>query len=481
MEIATALFAPFIGSMLILLFGRYPNIRDGISVITAIVSFLTILAISENGINSELVLFNIAPGIDFGFRADPLGLVFALTSSSLWILVSIYSIGYMRTLKEHAQTRFFFCFAMSIFSAFGIAFSKNLITFYVFYELLTIFTYPLVAHEESDEARSAGRRYLAYLIPSGASLLAATLITYWLTGTTDFRPGGFIFGDPEIVKLVFILFLLGSAKSAFMPLHSWLPTAMVAPAPVSALLHAVAVVKAGVFGVIRIVYYVYGVDLMKELNLGLLLGGIAAFTVIMANILAIGETNLKRRIAYSTMNQLSFIILAASLLHPYGFLASVMHIPFHGFMKITLFLCAGAVAAISGKHEVFQLDGLGKSLRFTFGAFTVGAIGMSGLPPVAGFISKWFVVLTGNVWVIAIILTASILDVAYLFPIVRNAFFRSSEERYDEMGSYLNAYMVVPLSLTALFSIILFLMPGLMHISDLASMALREVWGNELP
>ncbi len=481
MEPAFALLVPFIGSLLILITGRYPDLRDTISVITAVISFLVILNISGSSLNSESVLFNIAPGIDFAFKADPLGLVFALTSSSLWILVSIYSIGYMRTLKEHAQTRFFFCFAMSLFSAFGIAFAKNLITFYIFYELLTIFTYPLVAHEESEEARSAGRRYLAYLIPSGASLLAATLITYWLTGTTDFTPGGFILGDPEIVKLVFILFLLGSAKSAFMPLHSWLPTAMVAPAPVSALLHAVAVVKAGVFGVIRIVYYVYGVDLMKELDLGVLLGIVAAFTVVMANILAIGETNLKRRIAYSTMNQLSFIILAASLLHPYGFLASVMHIPFHGYMKITLFLCAGAIAAIAGKHEVHQLDGLGKSLKFTFGAFTVGAIGMSGLPPVAGFISKWFVVLTGNIWAIAVILIASILDVVYLFPIVRNGFFRDGGGSYNELGGFLNRYMIVPLSITALFSIILFMMPGLMHISDLASIAMQEVWGNELP
>ncbi len=481
MDPTMALLVPFIGSLLILLFGKYPNIRDGISVITAIISFLVILAISNSNVNSEAILFNIAPGIDFGFKADPLGLIFALTSSSLWILVSIYSIGYMRTLNEHAQTRFFFCFAMSLFSAFGIAFSKNLITFYVFYELLTIFTYPLVAHEESDEARSAGRRYLAYLIPSGASLLAATLVTYWLTGTADFKPGGFIFGDPEIVKLVFILFLLGSAKSAFMPLHSWLPSAMVAPAPVSALLHAVAVVKAGVFGVIRIVYYVYGVDLMRELNLGVMLGIVAGFTVIMANVLAIGETNLKRRIAYSTMNQLSFIILAASLLHPYGFLASIMHIPFHGYMKITLFLCAGAIAAIAGKHEVFELDGLGKNLKFTFGAFAIGAVGMAGLPPVAGFVSKWFVVLTGNVWAIAVILIASILDVVYLFPIVRNGFFKESSEVYNEFDGILNYYMVVPLTLTAFFSILLFIMPGILHIPDLATMALKEVWGNGIP
>ena len=480
MDPAIALLIPFTGSILILAFGKYPNLRDSISVVAAIISFLAILNISTNGVNSESILFNIAPGIDFGFKADPLGLVFALTSSSLWILVSIYSIGYMRSLNEHAQTRFYFCFGMSMLSAFGIALAKNLITFYVFYELLTIFTYPLVAHEESEAARSAGRRYLAYLIPSGASLLAATLLTYWLTGTTDFKPGGFIFGDPEIIRLIFILFLLGSAKSAFIPLHSWLPSAMVAPAPVSALLHAVAVVKAGVFVIIRIVYYVYGIDLMRELDLNIMLGIVAAFTVIMANILAIGESNLKRRLAYSTMNQLSFIILAVSLLHPYGFLASVMHIPFHGYMKITLFLCAGAITAIAGKHDVFQFDGLGKSLRFTFGAFTIGAIGMAGLPPVAGFISKWLVVLTGNVWAIAVVLIASVLDVVYLFPIVRNGFFKESEENYNEFGGHLNAYMIIPLIITALLSIVLFIMPGLMHISDLATMALKEVWGNGL-
>lgn len=478
-----ALMSPGIASLLILATGRYPNLREGVTIVAAIISFLAIMPLSRAVLQSpvEVTLFHIAPGLDFAFRADAFGMLFAITSSSLWILVSIYSIGYMRALNEHAQTRFYFSFAVAIFSAFGIAFSKNLITFYVFYELLTICTYPLVAHEESPEAISGGRRYLAYLLPSGAALLIATMITYWIAGTTDFQAGGFINGPAEMLRILFIVYLLGFVKAAYMPLHSWLPTAMVAPTPVSALLHAVAVVKAGVFGVIRVVYYVYGPDLMSSLNLGAVLAVVAGFTMIVANILAIGEDNLKRRIAYSTINQLSFILIGAAMLNPLAFAGAIMHIPFHGYMKITLFLCAGAIAVISGKDRVSQLDGLGKSLPVTFAAFTIGAFGMSGLPPVAGFISKWFISLgtinADNLLALATILAASLLDVVYFFPIIKNAFFREPDGSYDETGHVYHIYMVVPLAVTAAFSIILFLNPDVLNVFELARVAVSDVWG----
>ncbi|WP_457590293.1 monovalent cation/H+ antiporter subunit D family protein [Geoglobus sp.] len=478
-----ALLSPGVASLMILLTGRYPNLREGVTITASVVSFLSILPLSRAVLHSpvEVTLFRIAPGLDIAFKADAFGMIFAITSSSLWILVSVYSIGYMRALNEHAQTRFYFSFAVAIFSAFGIAFSKNLITFYIFYELLTICTYPLVAHEESPEAISGGRRYLAYLLPSGAALLIATMITYWITGTTDFQPGGFINGPAEMLRLLFVVYLLGFVKAAYMPLHSWLPTAMVAPTPVSALLHAVAVVKAGVFGVIRVVYYVYGPDLMSSLNLGAILAIVAGFTMIVANILAIGEDNLKRRIAYSTINQLSFILLGAAMLNPLAFAGAVMHIPFHGFMKITLFLCAGAIAVISGKDRVSQLDGLGRSMPVTFAAFSIGAFGMSGLPPVAGFISKWFIALgtigASNLLALATILVASLLDAVYFFPIIKNAFFRQSGETYDERGHLYHLYMVVPLAITAAFSIVLFISPDVLNVFELARAAVSDVWG----
>ncbi|WP_456478263.1 monovalent cation/H+ antiporter subunit D family protein [Geoglobus ahangari] len=478
-----ALLSPGIASLLILLTGRYPNLRESVTIIASVVSFLAIVPLSKEVMKApvEVTLFHIAPGLDFAFRVDAFGMIFAITSSSLWILVSIYSIGYMRALNEHAQTRFYFSFAVAIFSAFGIAFSKNLLTFYVFYELLTICTYPLVAHEETPEAISGGRRYLAYLLPSGAALLVALAITYWLTGTTDFQAGGFLNGPAEVLRILFIIYLLGFVKAAYMPLHSWLPTAMVAPTPVSALLHAVAVVKAGVFGVIRVVYYVYGPDLASSLNLGAILAVVAGFTMIVANILAIGEDNLKRRIAYSTINQLSFILVGAAMLNPLAFAGAIMHIPFHGYMKITLFLCAGAIAVISGKDRVSQLDGLGRAMPVTFAAFSIGAFGMSGLPPVAGFISKWFIALgtidANNLIALAAILAASLLDVVYFFPIIKNAFFREPDGQYDERGRLYHLYMVVPLAITALFSVILFLNPDILNVFELARVAVNNVWG----
>jgi formate hydrogenlyase subunit 3/multisubunit Na+/H+ antiporter MnhD subunit len=280
-------------------------------------------------------LITIAPGIDLSYRVDAFGLLFAITSSFLWILVSLYSIGYMRALNEHAQTRYYFMFALAIFSAVSIALSENLITFYVFYEALTLSTYWLVAHHEDEEAFAATRKYLAYLLISGWFLFAAVVLTYSLTGTTTFAEGGILTADSapkSTLILLFVLFALGSMKAAWMPFHSWLPAAMVAPTPVSSLLHAVAVVKAGVFGFVRIVCYVFGIDLVEALGLGIMLGVVASFTMIVASFFAIGEDNLKRRLAYSTISQLSYILFGIALLSPYGIKGAMVHIPFHGFM-----------------------------------------------------------------------------------------------------------------------------------------------------
>jgi formate hydrogenlyase subunit 3/multisubunit Na+/H+ antiporter MnhD subunit len=430
-----AMICPAVVALLILLSAKRPNLRESWTLIGGIALFYTVLSMSAYVLKYspiQFIGFNLLPNIDLAFKADALSLIFATTSSSLWILVSIYSIGYMRTLKEHAQTRFYFSFALALLGAMGIAFAANLVTMFIFYEILTISTYPLVAHEETPEAIAAGHKYLAYLLTGGVFFLIAILVIYFLVGTTDFSYRGIL--KPALgstskltLQIVFFCFLLGFAKAAWIPVHSWLPSAMVAPTPVSALLHAVAVVKAGVFGIIRIVCYIYGIDLMHTLGLGLVLAGIAAFTIIVANFYAIGQNNLKKMLAYSTINQLSFIILGVGLLNPTALTGAMLHIPFHGFMKITLFLCAGAIAAISGKKTISELAGVGRVLPGTLAAFTIGAFGMCGAPPLAGFISKWHLALgaveSGHLFFLFIIVAGSLLDVVYFFPVIRRAFF----------------------------------------------------------
>ena len=503
-----AIICPAIVALLILFSGKRPNFREswtllGSAILCYIVLSMTSTVLEHGPI--QFFWFDLFPQVNFAFRADALGLIFATTSSSLWILVSIYSIGYMRSLKEHAQTRYYFSFALALLGAIGIALSANLVTMFIFYEILTISTYPLVAHEETPEAIAAGHKYLAYLLTGGVFFLIGILMTYFLVGTTDFSYQGIL--KPALstnskftLQAVFFCFLLGFAKAAWMPVHSWLPTAMVAPTPVSALLHAVAVVKAGVFGIIRIVCHIYGIELMNTLGLGMVLAAIAAFTIIVANFYAIGQNNLKRMLAYSTINQLSFIILGVALLSPMAVTGAMLHIPFHGFMKITLFLCAGAITAITGKKTISELAGLGRVLPVTLGAFLIGAFGMCGAPPLAGFISKWHVALgaveSGSLFFLLIIFAGSLLDVVYFFPAIRTAFFgkipQAETLRYDkeekvevytgekrlvenQHGIYL--FMIVPLAITAILSILLCLFPNTLHIYDLAQTAVKNTFG----
>ena len=490
-----ALAFPMICALLIFVFRKRPNIRESCTIGAACLQFVVIISMAPMILQGSILrshLITIAPGIELSYRVDAFGLLFAITSSFLWILVSLYSIGYMRALNEHAQTRYYFMFALAIFSAVSIALSENLVTFYIFYEVLTISTYWLVAHHEDEEAFAATRKYLAYLLISGWFLFAAVVLTYSLTGLTAFTEGGILTADSapkSTLILLFVLFALGSMKAAWMPFHSWLPSAMVAPTPVSSLLHAVAVVKAGVFGFVRIVCYVFGIDLVKALGLGIMLGVVASFTMIVASFFAIGEDNLKRRLAYSTISQLSYILFGIALLSPYGIKGAMVHIPFHGFMKITLFLCAGAVMVVTGKKQISQMAGVGKQMPVTMTAFTIGAIGMCGAPPVTGFISKWFLCLgtiqAGSLIFLAVILTSSILDVVYFFPVVKTAFFeKPAKEAADgvidltnqEKGRPLILFMVIPLAITAGFSIFFFFFPGTFYILDLVELAVNNLF-----
>ncbi|EMA42630.1 monovalent cation/H+ antiporter subunit D, partial [Halococcus saccharolyticus DSM 5350] len=370
---------------------------------------------------------------EFALRADPLGILFALLASLLWLVTSFYSIGYMRGLSEHHQTRYFAAFAGSVSAAIGVAFAANLLVLFVFYELLTVATYPLVAHDETAEARAAGRKYLAYTFGGGVAVLAGALLVFWATGTTAFTPGGIAAlasADPVVARAAFGLLAAGfGVKAALMPLHSWLPDAMVAPTPVSGLLHAVAVVKSGVFGIARVILDVYGPDLAASLGVGIALAAVATFTLVVASVIALRQDNLKRRLAFSTVSQLSYIVLGLAVLNPLSLVGGLLHIPAHAFMKLTLFFCAGAIHVETHTDDISNMAGIGRRMPLTMVAFGVASLGMAGIPLVAGFVSKYFLLIgtisAGDIVFTAALLVSGVLNIAYFWPVVYTAFFES--------------------------------------------------------
>ncbi|MDP2182218.1 MAG: monovalent cation/H+ antiporter subunit D family protein [Actinomycetota bacterium] len=374
-------------------------------------------------------LVEFTPGIGLAFRVDALAMFFTLVSSTLWLITTLYAIGYMK--NEHEQARFFGFFALCVSTTVGIAFAENLLTLFLFYEMLTICTYPLVVHEETPEAMAAGRKYLAYTLIGGVFVLLATAVTYQWAGTLTLSGRGIldISAGTQGLTLLFAAFIIGfGVKAAIMPLHGWLPSAMVAPAPVSALLHAVAVVKAGVYGILRVVFCVFGVELLRELGIGVWLAAAASFTIVMASAIALTQDNFKRRLAYSTISQLSYIILGAALLTPLAALGAIVHIANQAFMKITMFFVAGAIQKTTGRTNIHEFAGIGYQMPFTMGAFTVAALGFIGVPLTAGFITKWYLSLGAmemGGWVFVVVLiTSSILNAAYWLPIIYMAFFK---------------------------------------------------------
>ena len=427
----------------ILALGKRPNLREGATFVAAFLKFAIVASfvpgvLAGTRYVTDLGVF--ATGIELSLRVDALGLLFALLASTLWIVASVYSIGYMRGLSEHAQTRYFAAFAASLAATIGVAFSANLLTLFLFYELLTVATYPLVTHDETPEARAAGRKYLAYTFGGGVAVLGGTALVFWLTGTTAFTPGGIaglVSQDPTVARIAFVLLAGGfGVKAALMPTHSWLPDAMVAPTPVSGLLHAVAVVKSGVFGIARLVLDVYGTDGVAELGMSLPLAAIAAFTLVAASIIALRQDNLKRRLAYSTISQLSYIVLGLALLDEYALIGGLLHIPAHGFMKLTLFLCAGAIHVETHTDNISEMAGIGRRMPITMAAFAIAAAGMAGIPLLAGFVSKWYLVIgavnTGGTIFAGALLLSGILNIAYFWPIVYQAFFESPEQHDDK-------------------------------------------------
>lgn len=479
-----AVVVSLVAAFLILGSDRYPNIREFWTLLASIIKFFLVLSLLPWVMEGKVVEFTfleILPGLALLFRVDSFGLYFALVASGLWILTSLYSIGYMRGLKEHAQTRYFFSFALCLSATIGLAFSGNLLTFFLFYELLTLATYPLVVHKETQEAIVAGRKYLAYLLTGSVFLLFSIGWSYSLVGTLDFVPGGFLSGhaSKDVLQILFATFMLGvGVKAAIMPLHAWLPTAMIAPTPVSALLHAVAVVKAGVFGSVRVVCYVFGPSLLKEIDIWIVLAYLASFTILVASMFALAQDNFKRRLAFSTISQLSYIILGLALLSSNSLTGGILHIANHAYMKITLFFTAGAIYAKTHVENISQMDGIGRQMPVTMGAFTIGALGMAGIPPLSGFLSKWYLCLgtleAQEVVFLGVFLLSSILNIAYFFPIVFRAFFRRSD-RFTRMDDA-SPFMSVPLVITAIMSIVLGLAPNaFFNFLDLTRMSVQNI------
>ncbi len=455
----------------IILLARRPNLREGASFVAGIVKFGLIASMLPTvmaGSTIEYTLWEIIPHLAIAFRVDALGMIFGLVASSLWIITTLYSIGYMRGLKEHAQTRFFSFFSVSLAATIGVAFAANLFTLFLFYEMLSLATYPLVTHHQDKESRSGGRTYLTYLLTASILFVLPSLIYIFIKtgGGLDFVAGGFLEGHVGGAEALVLLLLLtfGFAKAGIMPLHSWLPAAMVAPTPVSALLHAVAVVKVGVFCILRVYSGVFGIEFLSELNLGVIVTWIAAFTVVVSSLIALTQDNLKRRLAFSTIGQLSYIVLGMALLTPKGVTGSMMHIAMHAWGKITLFFCAGAIFQATGKKHISEMAGIGKRMPVTMAAFFIGSLSVVGIPLAGGFWSKiyllWGTVQDGRYAMLVVLLISSLLNAAYFFPIAFRAFFCKPEDSlFQAKVEEAHPCAVVALSLTAVVTMLLFIYP----------------------
>jgi len=463
-----ALLTPFIGALLIPFFHKLPNLREAVTLVTAGALCLAVFYLFGpvlGGARPEAQIIEVVPGLALAFKVEPLGMLFALVASSLWIVNSIYSIGYMRTNNEPRQTTFYVCFAVALGSTMGIAFAKNLFTLFLFYEALTLSTYPLVTHERNEEAVRAGRIYLLLLLGTSLLLFLPAIIATWvLAGTLDFTPGGILAGKASapIIAALLALYVFGIGKAAVMPVHFWLPAAMVAPTPVSALLHAVAVVKAGVFTVVKVVVYVFGIDMLTKSGANEWLIFVASASLLTASFIALSCDNLKARLAYSTVSQLAYVVLGAALATPTSVIGSGLQIAMHAAAKITLFFCAGAIYTAHHLTEISEMTGIGRRMPVTMLAFLVASLGIIGLPPIGAW-SKWTLALgaldAGYVIVVGVLMLSTLLSVAYLLPIVARGFFLPAPGVRTDAGIVVEEAppaCLIALSCTALLCVVLF-------------------------
>ena len=475
-NLGLAVMIPLFGSLVVMTMKNHPNIREFISSSASILLFAIVLSFIpalKAGQTLVYPIFHILPGLSVTLRADGFSMIFAMVASSLWMIAVYYSMGYMRAHDEPCQTRFNACFALAIFGAIGVAFSDNLFTLYLFYEIVSICTYPLVAHHQDEEGYAGARKYIIYLTTTAKMfLLPAMILIYVLVGNLDFPHNIFTGMFPAdtkswVIVMLYCFCILGFAKNGIMPLHHWLPGAMVAPTPVSALLHAVAVVKVGVFCTTRTMLYVFGVDTMNMLNLGIPTAYFVGFTIIMASVIALSKDNLKARLAYSTVSQLSYIILGVALLTPHAINGGLIHIVNHGFSKITLFFCAGAIFIATHKKNISEMSGLGRSMPFTFGAFAIASLSMIGAPPVAGFVTKWYLLVGSmeahQVGILLILITSTVLNVGYFAPVTYKAFFGKRPVGEVETGiKEAPLSMLIPILIAVTVSVIIGIYPNFM-------------------
>jgi len=423
---------PLLATVGIVVTGRNPNLREAVTIVTGLVVFYFVIQLYyglDRGESINVQWWQLLPGLQLSFTIEPLGMIFALIASFLWLTTTVYAIGYMRGHNEKNQTRFYAFFAIAIGSVMAIAFAGNLFTLFIFYEVLTLSTYPLVTHTGTEAAKKGGRIYLSILLSTSiVFFLLAIVGTWFIAGTLEFRANG-VFepnANTAVVGAILVLFIFGIGKAAIMPFHRWLPAAMVAPTPVSALLHAVAVVKAGVFTVLKVTALIFGIDLLRELPTTQALLYLAAATVLLASMVAMRQDNLKARLAYSTVSQLGYVTIGALLASSSGVIGGSMHIAMHAFGKITLFFCAGAILVAANKTQISQMRGLGYQMPITMAAFFVASLSIIGVPPGGGTWSKWYL-LVGSMeaqqWTImAVLLVSSLLNIAYLLPIPIRAF-----------------------------------------------------------
>ena len=464
--IALALILPVVGAVSNLILHKNPNLRDSVTLLSALLTFYTCIKIFQNfeGETVSYPVANVLPGLDISFHLEPLGIIFSLLASGLWILTHIYAVGYMRGAKEGNHSRFFLFFSLSIASVMGIAFSANLFTLFLFYEFLTLITFPLVSHKGNSDAIKGARVYLSILLGTSVGLqLLGIIWIYYEIGNLDFVAGGILgnaFGRVELLVLVG-LFAFGIGKAALFPFHRWLPAAMVAPTPVSALLHAVAVVKAGVFTVLKVGVYIFGVEKLGSSGASDWLVWLACFSILFASLIAMTKDNLKARLAYSTISQLGYVVLGFALANNLGILGGTLQIITHAFGKITLFMCAGTIYVVTKKTNISDMNGLGKVMPITFLSFLIGSISIIGLPPMGGSWSKWFLILASleaeMQLVVFVLLISSLLNVAYLFPIVVKAFFLMPGVQREKMTFSEPSFLCwLPPAITAATTILLF-------------------------
>jgi multicomponent Na+:H+ antiporter subunit D len=461
-----AFWTPLAGALLITATGRYAVVRNGVTLATAATLFGSLLLLAPAvfaGARPALTLLEPLPGLPLQLMLEPLGMLFALLSSSLWIITSLYSFGYMGAHQAHGLTRFYACFALSLWAATGMALAGNLLTLFVCYEILTLATWPLVTHAGTAEAQRSGRIYLGLLLGTSISMLLLAIIWTWqLTGTLGFVAGGFLQGSasPVLLGVLLVLYVFGVGKAALMPFHRWLPAAMVAPTPVSALLHAVAVVKGGVFFILKVALYVFGIDTLAQLWSRQWLLYAAGLTIMLASLAALRQDNLKLRLAYSTISQLGYIVAGAMLATSAGIVGGAMHMVTHAFGKITLFFCAGVILVAANKADISQMRGLGRSMPFTMAAFLVASLSIIGLPPGGGTWSKWFLVAgsleADQLLLLAVLLAGSLLSALYLLPIPVRGFFSRPVEALNIADHRVPMTCQVAIGLACLGCVLLF-------------------------